>query len=86
MFNATFIGGENFTASFAAPESVAAEFQNTTVKTEVEQYPGPYEFTPGEEDQVVHISGKTPTKDIVVQAIPQNYGRLTYSGGILKVW
>lgn len=86
MFNATFAGGENFTASFATPESVAADFKDTTIKTEVEPYTGPCEFTPGEEDQVIHISGKTPPEDIVVQAIPQNYGRLTYSGGILKVW
>ena len=86
MFNATFSGGENFQASFSAPEIVAADFGETTIKSEVEPYEGPYDFTPGEDAQVIQISGKTGTRDITVQAIPQNYGRLTYDGSVLRVW
>ncbi len=81
MFNATFTGGENFTASFATPESVAADFKDTTIKTEVDPYPGPYAVIPSTEEQVIPINGKTATRDIVVRAVPPGFGEIIWLDG-----
>lgn len=86
MFNVRFSGGEEFVVAFASPENFGAEMTTTIEKPIVDPYEGPYEFTPGEEDQTIQIDGLTATENIVVKAVPENYGRLTYSGGILRVW
>ena len=51
-----------------------------------EPYEGDYTFTPGEEDQTVEIAGKTATENIIVKAVPENYGRLAWEPGTLTVY
>ena len=86
MFNATFSGGSSFTATFGGPENFGAEMTETITKMVAEYFEGPYEYTPGEEEQTIPIAELVATQNIKVNPVPQNYGRLTYSGGILKVW
>lgn len=51
----------------------------------VPQYTGPYEFTPGAEEQVAHVARKQATEDIIIHPIPQNYGLVTYNGSIITI-
>lgn len=52
----------------------------------IEYYEGEYEFTPAETIQTVPIIGKTATRNITVNPIPLNYGRLSWDGGRLTVF
>lgn len=64
-----------------------AEFY-TKLKTyggEVEFYSGPYEFIPSQNQQTIHINGKTATQDITINSIPNNYGLITWDGSVLTV-
>lgn len=49
-------------------------------------YTGATEVTPSEETQTLLTHGLTVVQDIVVNPIPTNYGRISYSGGILTVF
>lgn len=46
----------------------------------LDPYEGEYVITPGRTEQVLNIDGKRATADIIVQAIPSNYGLITWSG------
>ena len=48
-------------------------------------YAGEYEFTPADEAQTIPIYGKTATRDIVINPIPSNYGKITWNGSTLTV-
>ena len=52
----------------------------------VDIYGGPYEVTPGEQAQRVPVGDKVMREDIIVEAIPQNYGRLSWDGRTLTVY
>jgi hypothetical protein len=51
-----------------------------TVATAIESdpYTGTYEITPTEEDQTLETNGKLMSGNVVVKAIPEEYGRVTY--------
>lgn len=49
-------------------------------------YRGEYEFTPTEDVQTVRINGLRATKNITINPIPENYGRLTWTGNTLTVY
>ena len=51
----------------------------------MEVYDGPYEFTPSEEAQTIDITYKTAMSDITINAIPSNYGLITWDGTKLTV-
>ena len=59
---------------------------NRAKEIPVEQYTGPYEFTPGEETQTISIAYKQATADITINPIPSNYGRIAWDGTTLTVW
>lgn len=50
-----------------------------------EYYQGAYEFTPGENQQVIEINGKIARENIVINPIPQNYGRIAWNGSRIMV-
>lgn len=52
----------------------------------VEQYDGPYEFTPTETTQTISIEYKQAKSDITINPIPNNYGRIAWNGTTLNVW
>lgn len=58
----------------------------TGIKYEsVKEYVGEYEFTPSEETQTIAIDNRKAHADIVINPIPSNYGRITWTGSVLTV-
>lgn len=49
-------------------------------------YSGDYEFTPSEERQEIQTEEKYLNKNIVINAIPENYGRIVWDGAYLKIY
>lgn len=49
-------------------------------------YRGDYTFTPSEETQTVPISGLRATDNIVINPIPEGYGRVVWNGSTLKIY
>lgn len=49
-------------------------------------YQGELTITPGEEEQTLATAGMALNQNIVIEPIPSNYGRISYSGSILTVW
>lgn len=48
-------------------------------------YTGETEITPSNHDQVVQTAGKAMRENILVKAIPQNYGLISWNGSVLTV-
>lgn len=48
-------------------------------------FEGPYEVTPGDIEQVINTENKTMKQNFTVKAIPQGYGKITYTGNTLGV-
>lgn len=72
--DATLSGVQSLSATLSLPQAVA-----------VDEYSGPYEFTPGNAPQVVEIANKKATADITIGPIPDNYGLITWDGSTLTV-
>ena len=51
-----------------------------------ESYEGEYNVTPSEVTQTLQTRGKRLNQNVVVEPIPQNYGRISYSGSVITVW
>ncbi len=49
------------------------------------EYAGSYSITPGAEAQILETAYKVPTENIVIEAIPNNYGLITWNGSTLTV-
>jgi hypothetical protein len=49
-------------------------------------YEGPYQVTPGEEAQILTTDHLMMTRNVVVEPIPSNYGRIAYNGTALLVY
>ena len=50
-----------------------------------EIYEGPFEFTPGDEEQTIATEGKSVTENIIINAIPTNYGKVSWDGAIINI-
>ena len=50
-----------------------------------EDYQGETTITPSQEEQVLHTAGMRVREDIVIAAIPENYGLVTWSGSVITV-
>lgn len=48
-------------------------------------YTGEYEFTPSETEQIIRVSGTTPSQNIKINPIPNNYGLITWNGAYLFI-
>lgn len=48
-------------------------------------YTGEYEFTPSDTEQIINVSGKTPSQNIKINPIPNNYGLITWNGAYLLI-
>ncbi len=66
-------------------ESGSLELMEVGVGHSIEWYEGPYIVTPSSEEQTIAISEKLSLRDITVQPIPQNYGRIEWNGSTLRV-
>lgn len=68
-------------------EQLPAEMETAVQVTIIsgEHYHGAYSVTPGREAQVLETAGLVLDQPVVIGAIPENYGLITWSGGILTV-
>ena len=48
-------------------------------------YTGTYTVTPSQQTQTLNTAGRTLAENITINPIPQNYGLITYNGGIITV-
>lgn len=53
--------------------------------SDAELYRGEYEFTPSDEQQTVRIAEKKAQRDIVINPIPSNYGKIEWNGAYITV-
>lgn len=49
-------------------------------------YTGEYTVIPSEEQQTLATTGKRMLEDVVVEPIPDNYGRIAWNGSTLMVY
>lgn len=56
------------------------------VEHDLPVYTGNTEITPSTTEQVLATAEKVVTRNIVINPIPENYGRLLYSGNTLTVY
>jgi len=69
-------------SSDAAALSVGGEVYGGHVPA----YEGEYTVTPSEQEQTLETSGKRLAQNVIVEPIPSNYGRISYSGSVITVW
>lgn len=50
------------------------------------EYKGAYDITPTDEIQTIPVSQLLMTKDITVNPVPSNYGRIAWNGSELSVY
>lgn len=55
------------------------------VAERVPTYDGAYEFTPSDSEQVIQIEEKKATANIVINPIPEGWGKITWDGSVLTV-
>ena len=55
------------------------------VAEKVPTYDGSYEFTPSDSEQVIQIEDKKATANIVINPIPEGWGKITWDGSVLTV-
>lgn len=84
-FRATFRESNGFTAHFAEGNAASADFGEVQFVQVADWYEGEYTFVPTEQTQIIPTKGKSMAQDIVIQAIPSNYGRIVWNGSTLTV-
>lgn len=57
----------------------------THYHSEYPDYEGGTTFTPSQETQIIPTRHTVLLSDITINPIPSNYGRITYSGGIISI-
>ena len=78
------------------PQEVSVEIKPNTLKTttgtpvardyvERDPYTGDYEITPTAEVQTLQTKNLRMTDNIKINAIPSNYGLITWNGSVLTV-
>ena len=66
------------------PKELSTE-QVRTVYIEHPEYEGYYNVTPGTLPQTLNTRDRLLTQDVIVGAIPQNYGLVTWNGAWLTI-
>lgn len=76
--------GEDFKVQFSdITEAFTVDMSEGGRAPEI--YDGPYEVTPGEEEQTLFTAQKTMAQDVVIAPIPSNYGLITYNGSTITI-
>ena len=66
-------------------EQVSLDVGMVLVTGMPEHYTGPFTFTPGDTAQTISIRDKMSEEDIIIDAIPSNYGKISWNGSVLTV-
>ena len=59
---------------------------NLTIAGNISSFPGPYVYTPNDTVQIVPCAGYMMAQDIMVEKVPDHYGRIDWNGITLTVW
>lgn len=78
-------GEKSLPMSVTASEEIRCTLGAAFQMASVPEYEGAYEFTPSDSEQTIATEGELLTQDIVVHAIPNNYGLVTWDGVVLTV-
>lgn len=65
--------------------SASAELVTVLRHSQMEEYDGPYEFTPAQSTQTALTENRVLLENIIINPIPSNYGLITYNGSVLTV-
>ena len=65
--------------------SVNPSINNPIVIIDGDPYEGEYEVVPRATSQILSTQGKKMEHDLVIEAIPNNYGLITWNGSFLTV-
>ena len=63
----------------------SVDIGNIKVGSPLPEYEGAVHVVPSEEEQVLSTANKSVYDDIVIEAIPNNYGLITWDGSVLTV-
>lgn len=63
------------------PVNVAAQIVASTLPN----YSGPFEVTPGDTAQTLSTADTAVRRDIIINPIPSNYGKIAWNGAVLTV-
>ena len=85
-FKVRFSTSEPFKVQFTPQSAFNVQFGEHIEVPVVDYYDGEYSITPAAQEQTIPIVGKTAKRNIVVDAIPADYGRLMWSGTKLTVY
>lgn len=84
MISGKLSGLGGLSGGLTAKGDMTGELSKPTV-TPVEEYDGPYEFTPSGEAQTIEIENHKAIQNITINPIPSNYGLITWNGSTLTV-
>ena len=73
------------TPTLSGNVSAKADIVNRIEYSNMDEYEGPYEFTPTQGTQTAFTENKVLTENIIINPIPSNYGLITYNGSVLTV-
>lgn len=75
----------NLRAKLSAVQSLSGVLSTPKIIS-VEEYAGPYTFTPDDDTQIVEIEGLKATANITINPVPHTYGRIEWDGSSLFVY
>lgn len=78
-------GGETITLAIDPGRLIPMAVDTTITANLGEHYQGPYAVTPAAHGQTLNTAGRIMDQDLVVEAIPSNYGLVTWDGSVLTV-
>ena len=87
VFKTNFTDDDSFRLGFA--DDLEADLSSgLAIQIYVPDNPfsGPYEVTPSAETQTLATEGMVMDRDVVINPIPSNYGRLSWNGSTLTVY
>lgn len=70
-------------ADMSGKQRLTGDIRVTTSKGE--QWGGSYVFTPDDDEQVIPVGGYIMANDIIIEAIPSNYGKVSFNGYALRI-
>ena len=88
--NGALVGAETLSGQLASRHALSgtlAPVQSVsgTLAIGEKPYAGPMTITPTTSAQTIPIANRRVTQDIIVEAIPNNYGLISWDGSILTV-
>ena len=82
QMNVTFTTDEPFVCSFADDTTFEVSMGEAFIPA---RYQGETNIVPSADVQVLDTNGKVLDENITIQAIPNNYGLITYNGSTITV-